>query len=134
VSPRRVNNEDAYHDRTVQDWHRATFCDHADAIDLDLMGVCCLSDCRRVIYMIEASTDPEKHTSILERLAEDAHTVAFLVLHRNGLVVSGWNLTDKERLSDAADVRHALAKERFMHTTRVHPEQIALLRVLERDL
>lgn len=74
-----IHNEDLYHDRTVQDWHRQAFDRDCWAIDLDLMGVC--RSCRQPLYLIESTTNPAKPTSILRNLGERAAVPALVVWH-----------------------------------------------------
>lgn len=77
----QINNRQLYEDRTVQDWHRDRFSRRADAIDLDLFGVCHLGYCREPLYLIEATTNPNKPDSILRGLARKAGVPAFVVVH-----------------------------------------------------
>lgn len=77
--PDHVVNEALYHDRTVQDWHRERFHHDAWAIDLDLMGACHM--CADPLYLIEATTNPEKHTSIIHQLAKRSQVPALLIVH-----------------------------------------------------
>lgn len=82
--PDEIGNHDLYHDRTVQDWHRRELPRMCTAIDLDLMGAC--KSCSHPLYLIEASTNPEKGVSILRRLARAARVPAFLVLHDTAVI------------------------------------------------
>jgi hypothetical protein len=68
-----------YEDRTVQDWHRRVFGEDCWAIDLDLLGAC--RRCREPLYLIEATTNPNKPTSILFNLARRAHVPALIIWH-----------------------------------------------------
>lgn len=77
--PLTVLNPELYADRTVQDWHRSTFGRNATAIDLDLMGAC--KRCSAPLYLIESTTNPDKHTNILRRLAVITDVPAYLVIH-----------------------------------------------------
>lgn len=114
MSPLDVRNEALYHDRTVQDWHRATFSRDADAIDLDLMGAC--HRCRGPLYLIEASTNPDKATTILRKLAVRANLPAFLVLHRDGMVIGGRYVSPvRGPRIDEPTLRHALESVRALH-------------------
>lgn len=79
--PLEIQNQALYADRTVQDWHRRVMPRNADAIDLDLMGVCHHPWCRKSLYGIEATTNPSKPSSILLRLARDAGMAGIIVFH-----------------------------------------------------
>lgn len=87
MSPRRVENEELYHDRTVQGWHRDSFPDSWTAIDLDLMGAC--QRCRRPLYLIESTTNPNKYVGILTALAQRSDVPAFIVYHNTSEVTGG---------------------------------------------
>ena len=87
MSPQEIQNQQLYHDRTVQDWHRNSFPSDWWAIDLDLVGVC--NKCRESLYFIESTTNPNKATSILKRLAQKSGTTALIVYHSNGLIMRG---------------------------------------------
>lgn len=128
----RVHNPRLYQDRTVQDWHYDNMTRQAKAIDLDLYGYC--SCCYEPLYLVEASTNPDKATNALMGLAVRVQAPAFLVLHHQGRVVGGRELTRSLTHPTPEAVRTALAMCRFTHTARQHPHQVALLRQLERDL
>lgn len=101
---RWVRDDDAYHDRTVQDWHRHTFGPQDDAIDIDLMGIC--HECREALYLIEASTNPKKATTAVRRLGTRADVPSYLVLHKDQEVLGGqllgtWNQFDTNELAEA---------------------------------
>jgi hypothetical protein len=128
----RVRNPLLYQDRTVQDWHFNSMVRQASAIDLDLYGYCNL--CYEPLYLIEASTNPDKAVNALMGLALRASVPAFLVLHRDGRIVKAHELT-RTLVHEGGDALKAeLALNRFTHVTRHHPEIKGLLRVLERDL
>lgn len=128
----RVHNQRLYQDRTVQDWHYDSLSRQAVAIDLDLYGYC--SCCYEPLYLVEASTNPDKATNALMGLAVRAQAPAFLILHRRGRVTGGHELTRSLTHSTPEAVRTALAMHRFTHTARHHPQHVPLLRQLERDL
>ena len=119
MTPLAILNEELYHDRTVQDWHRTVFGADCWAIDLDLMGAC--RQCREPLYLIESSTNPEKATSILSRLAVRADLPALLVLHRDGEIVGGKvvhaprNPLDHRRLCGEGEVRRCIEVIRHRH-------------------
>lgn len=92
--PLQILNAELYADRTVQDWHRREMPRDADAIDLDLFGVCHRAYCRDPLYFIEATTNPNKPATILRRLAEKSKAYAFIVQH------------DTERLTGIRVVHH----------------------------
>jgi hypothetical protein len=79
--PLQIVNRELYANRTVQDWHRRVMPRDADAIDLDLMGVCRRSYCRDPLYFIEATTNPNKPATILRRLANKAGAFGIVVYH-----------------------------------------------------
>lgn len=79
--PLQVVNRELYADRTVQDWHRSALPRDHDAIDLDLMGVCHRGYCRDPLYLIEATTNPDKPATILRRLAERCGVFGIVVQH-----------------------------------------------------
>lgn len=89
--PDRIRDEALYYDRTVQDWHYKQLPDNHTAIDLDLMGACAVGWCRAPLYLVEATTNPDKPTSILRALAQRATLPAFVVYH-DTLGVSGGRL------------------------------------------
>lgn len=131
--PAEIQNDELYHDRTVQDWHRETFpkTDTRNratgeierkwtAIDLDLLGAC--SVCFRTLYLIEATTRREKGLSILFNLAEAADVAAVVIRHTpttdkvKGHVINGRviypTLTD---LDSEAAISAYLANVRAAH-------------------
>ncbi len=77
--PLEIKNPELYADRTVQHWHRATFGPLDDAIDIDLLGAC--HACREPIWLAESSTNPNKATTILRKLAARANLPALLIIH-----------------------------------------------------
>ncbi len=112
--PAEILNQIAYHDRTVQDWHRERFPNNNWAIDLDLLGACCR--CRQPLYLIEASTNPNKPTTILRCLARQADLPAFLIIHDNATITGGYQLwPTTTRLSDEEQTAAALAAVRADH-------------------
>lgn len=85
-----INNLTQYHDRTVQDWHRTHFPHDHSAIDLDLAGACRL--CYDPLYLIESTSDPNKHTGFLRALARKADTPALLIEHHDNKITRGVEL------------------------------------------
>ena len=79
--PLQIMNAELYADRTVQDWHRRVMPADADAIDLDLFGLCHRGYCRDPLYFIEATTNPNKPATILRRLALKADAFGIVVQH-----------------------------------------------------
>lgn len=79
--PLDIMNRELYQDRTVQDWHRSVMARDADAIDVDLVGVCHQSYCRDPLYWVEATTNPNKPATILRRFAELTNSVGIVVQH-----------------------------------------------------
>jgi hypothetical protein len=117
VSPRHVMNGVLYHDRTVQDWHRATFGVDAWAIDLDLVGAC--RRCREPLYLIEATTNPDKPTTILKRLSSLAGVPGILVRHRDGQIVRAtWLDVPPRPIGGEEDLKDALLRLRESHEPR----------------
>jgi hypothetical protein len=79
--PLEIVNKELYQDRTVQDWHRRVMPRDADAIDVDLVGVCRHSYCREPLYWIEATTNPNKPATILRRFAQMTNAYGLVVQH-----------------------------------------------------
>jgi hypothetical protein len=123
----KVVNAVKYHDRTVQDWHRDTFNAGPgsealfSAIDLDLMGSCPV--CRLPLYLIEATENPEKHTSILRGLSDRAQTEGLVVFHDTGDVTGAKRVwpNDLQLLGEDA-VRFHLLQLRKTHLVSAHPK------------
>lgn len=108
MSPDRILNDDLYHDRTVQDWHRLAFGKDCIAIDIDLAGAC--KRCAQTLYLVEATTNPDKSTRILRTLGERAGIPTILVRHRDHEIVRAtWQngnprpIGGEENLKDALD-------------------------------
>jgi hypothetical protein len=106
--PLEIQNQALYADRTVQDWHRRVMPRNADAIDVDLMGVCPHSWCRKSLYAYESTTNPNKPVSILRRLAMDAQLVGIAVFHDTDgitghrVIYDPWNIKVSENPSEDA--------------------------------
>lgn len=83
--PQHIANETLYHDRTVQDWHRESFPSEYWAIDLDLMGVC--KRCKKPLYLIESTTNPNKPLSILSALAKELGIPGLMILHNTEKII-----------------------------------------------
>lgn len=113
--PDKILNAELYADRTVQDWHRAKFPRGWKAFDLDLAGVC--DKCKHTLYLIEATTNPQKSTTYLFALAEDCDAAAALLVFHNRQTVTGgrqvypWT----ERLEGEAGVVELLEQIRSGH-------------------
>lgn len=110
----QIRNASLYQDRTVQDWHRTAFPSNYHAIDLDLMGCC--SVCRKPLYLIEATTNPNKASSILHQLSVMSGVPAFVVWHDQHDVTRAKYLGDGRTFN----------KERFesvIHKIRRHHDQ-----------
>ena len=117
--PLSIINSDLYADRTVQDWHRAAFPASAWAIDLDLLGACNL--CRCPVYLIEATTNPNKPLSILKKLAEVSSLPAFVIWHDTQTVTSGRQIYPKYvALPSQTHVATALISVRRQHYLQHH--------------
>ena len=101
--PLQIQNQVLYADRTVQDWHRRVMPGNADAIDLDLMGVCPYSWCRKSLYGIEATTNPNKPASILLRLARDAGMAGIIVYHDSETITDHRVIYDPHGLKVSED-------------------------------
>lgn len=127
--PLQILNETLYHDRTVQDWHRRTMARDADAIDIDLMGVCHDFKCRDPLYIIEATTNPNKPATILRRLAEKSEAVGIVAVH-NTETITGFrvvhdpfNLKSLQIASEDPETvfKYFLAVIRVYHKNKFHP-------------
>jgi hypothetical protein len=113
----RVRNPALYADRTVQDWHFDTFPKDWSAIDLDLMGTC--RTCSEPLYLIEATTNPNKPVTMLYRLARRADLEAFTIWHRDGEVRRGRMIyPHRLELADPFEIETALMTVRARHTCR----------------
>lgn len=113
----QVRNVDLYQDRTVQDWHRDAFPSTYHAIDLDLMGCCHI--CRTPLYLIEATTNPQKGFSIMRRLSEMARVPAFVVYHDREQVTSAMHVSDG-RTFNREQYEQVIHKIRRHHHERQH--------------
>lgn len=119
--PRDIQNHDLYQDRTVQDWHRESFPADHWAIDLDLMGAC--RRCRQPLYLIESTTNPNKPSSILLRLAQRADIPAFVIYHDTEHITSAKRIYPSHKIyGDAIQVQMALVVARLMHMNDHHAE------------
>ena len=108
--PRRIQNLDLYHDRTVQDWHRWQLPSWAYAIDVDLLGYC--GQCARPLYLLEASTNPHHGMRVLNMLGDLSQTPAHLVLH------------DRRQPLHADSLRQHLLHLRWLHDIHHHPDHL----------
>lgn len=114
-----IRNMDLYQDRTVQDWHRNTFHRDCWAIDLDLMGAC--HSCRAPLYLIEATTNPNKPTSILRALAQRADVPALVIYHRDRLIVRGRHVWPADMpIASEPQIRQYLTWLRESHADTEH--------------
>jgi hypothetical protein len=112
--PLTIQNQTLYQDRTVQDWHRESFPATHWAIDLDLMGAC--NRCREPLYLIEATTNPEKPYTILRKLAARAEVPALVIYHDSQVVIGGLLVHPKShRLHDRDSVTAVCLMVREMH-------------------
>ena len=124
-----IRNKTAYLSRVVQDWHRNSerLGFHATAIDIDLVGVCHRGFCRRDLYIIEATRDPNKHTNIIKGMSQRLETPSFCVLHDAKVpkkTTAIWLPPDMSELPDVVDGGEALEglliKIRQIHRDRCH--------------
>lgn len=132
MSPSTVLNPALYADRTVQDWHRNTFNKAAWAIDIDLLGACLI--CRTPLYLLESTTNPEKPVAIIGALSRLSGVPAFTILHHGGQILRADAIGGNARHEGETAVKTLLALARYTHTLSEHPQQLVLLRQLERDL
>lgn len=111
-------------------WHRRTFPDNADMIDIDSQGVCPEKNCRTPLWVIETyQGDRPKATSILAAFARKAMVP--------GLLVNYWNdnqgqLDDlkafmiwphsNRKIGDKDALAAYLMKIRRAHEATYHPE------------
>lgn len=118
--PDEILNPDLYQDRTVQDWHRVRFPRQAWAIDLDLMGACHI--CREPLYLIEATTNPNKPTTILRALAKRADIPGLVIFHDTEQVRSARLVYPKTNVyGDEITVHGLLVAIRTYHFAQEHP-------------
>lgn len=120
----QVRNAALYADRTVQDWHRDAMPGNADALDIDLLGVCADRVCRRPLYVIESTTNPDKNTGMVRALARHAGAVAVLVVHNTDQIVE-WRREsprglDAPRGTTGEELRHYLLDLRADHDQTAH--------------
>lgn len=132
MSPQRILSADLYHDRTVQDWHRATFCTNSTAIDVDLCGYC--PKCRAPLYLIEATTNPQKSASVIAELAHRTGARAFIIRHDAGLLVEATDVATGTNYLGENSIRSTLALIRLNHVRDEHPEQRFLTRQYAADV
>lgn len=128
--PQVILNDALYHDRTVQDWHRNAFPASDWAIDMDLLGAC--NSCREPLYLIEATTNPNKPLSILKRLAMRSHLPAFVVLHDGEYIRSArviWPTVIE--LREERWLRSTLLIVRQQHLVRVHRRPFDYVKIAE---
>lgn len=119
--PDEILNPDLYQDRTVQDWHRERFPRQAWAIDLDLMGACHI--CREPLYLIEATTNPNKPTTILKKLAKRADVPGLVIFHDTTAVRSARMVHPRvNAYPDEGAVHGLLVAIRTYHFAHHHPE------------
>ena len=122
--PRHVRNPAKYYDRTVQDWHRHTFDNSSDAIDLDLVGYCHEYHCRQLLYVIEAAEADTKHTSVLMNVARSNGAVALLIIHQRRQVLRGrrvYPAPSSEWLTPE-QLEHYMTRIRLAHRRLAHGE------------
>lgn len=132
MSPQRILSKELYHDRTVQDWHRAVFCTNSTAIDIDLCGYC--PKCRAPLYLIEATTNPTKTASVVAELAHRAGASAFIIRHESdGVLVEATDVATGVRYLGEDSIRTRLAVIRLTHVRAEHPEQRFLARQYAHD-
>lgn len=118
--PDRIINAKLYADRTVQDWHRTSFPSNHTAIDIDLMGYCAV--CRKPVYFIESTTNPNKPTSVLHATAITAYVPAAVIVHQQGQVKGGRTVyPNAVNLNNELDVRNQLVTWRRQHMRYAHP-------------
>lgn len=126
--PLEIQNQALYADRTVQDWHRREMPRDHDAIDLDLMGVCHRGYCREPLYFIEATTNPDKPSSILRKLAQKCDAYGFIVVHDTETItlvkvvvdpIDGkpWEIASQDVSGGFKQLLHAI---RQVHDIRTH--------------
>ena len=127
--PLHIQNQALYADRTVQDWHRRVMSYDSDAIDVDLMGVCPVKWCRDPLYVIEATTNPDKPATILRKLALKAGMVGIVVYHDTEAITGHKVVHDpftlklsENRSQDPGEaLQFLLSVIRSYHAVTVHP-------------
>lgn len=125
--PLQVMNESLYADRTFQDWHRSEMPTNADAIDLDLFGVCHRGSCRDPLYLVESTTRSDKPCSILRRLAQRAQCFALIVQH-DTVKITDWRVVHEPvemsrnmaGWDKAQSLRDYLERIRVLHENKTH--------------
>jgi hypothetical protein len=66
-------------DLAVNDWHRLVLGDDADAMDVDLVGMCRI--CPKPLYMIEGSRAARKPCPWLKAICNELDIPAFRILY-----------------------------------------------------
>ncbi len=131
MSDYHIRNEQQYADRTVQMWHRDILTNYDHAIDLDLLGYCHISHCRKPLYWIEATSNPNKPTSVLREVCNDSKrkVPGFVILHNWQEVVGGWRIgTGQHTRRDyhtEEEMRAALQLLRRQHLANHHSHIVA---------
>lgn len=119
--PLQIVNQELYADRTVQNWHRTTFPKDFDAIDVDLLGYCHRAYCRKTLYVIEATTNPDKPLSVITQLAKQAGVVALMIQHDRNVIVRGKIVHPiREELTSEDSVTDAIRYIRAIHELQEH--------------
>lgn len=111
--PMKIRNQKLYHDRTIQNWHRATLPENCQAIDLDLIGMCEI--CRAWLYLIEGATHWNKPTAALRWGARKLGIPAFLIVGRNDVLEGGRLLVPRYKVYTPDELAEALIAIRGHH-------------------
>lgn len=119
--PMNIGNHELYQDRTVQDWHRRELPSSFMAIDVDLVGVCEFGYCRDPLYFIEATTNPDKPSTIIRKLAAKCGAIALLVFHDTDRI-TGFRVVEPANFSMGFEVTLSdlLNGIRVAHNQTVH--------------
>ena len=123
-----IMNQELYHDRTVQDWHRRAMPRDAYCMDLDLLGYCHVVGCRAPLYGIEATTRRDKVTTVLKQLATRGEFFGLCVVHDEGQIVQFKVIHDpyytklpkRETFDPPGELSRLLQSIRRIHAERVH--------------
>jgi hypothetical protein len=95
VSPAQITNPELYQDRFVQHWHRRVFPTDWWAIDVDLVGVC--KKCRRPLYWIESTTNPNKPLTIMRQI-ESPGVPGIVIIHDTQRIIEARWVSGENRI------------------------------------
>jgi hypothetical protein len=129
-----VHDEEAYLDRTVNEWHRHVFGPLAHAHDVDLVGRCPLPLCRAALYVIEATQSARHSRTYVLLTARSLAARPVLVLHDGEHVTSAVDLVTERTYDGEPAAAEFLTLLRLAHAAESHAGTPALARQIRKDL